>query len=104
MNQGCLMTKPKEAPTMLREPAEVRFAAALEALRAWDRAARPPGWQLSPRAVRTFILGTPGEGRPPAVRGKAAKGAGSEPALPPIARKFHGDEALIDRAVVTLMS
>jgi MoxR-like ATPase len=91
---------------MLREPAEVRFAAELEALRAWDRAARPPGWQLSPRAVRTFILGTPGETRPPAAKGKAAKGAAAstDAALPPIARKFHGDEALIDRAVVTLMS
>ncbi len=43
--------------------------------------------------MRTFILGNEG----------AAAGKGKAKA-PPVARKFHGDEALIDRAVVTLMS
>jgi MoxR-like ATPase len=84
------MAQPNAAPTMLREPAEVRYAAELETLRQADTAPRPPGWLLSPRAVRTFILGTPG-------RAGKAKG-------PVIARKFHGEDALIDRAVVTLMS
>jgi MoxR-like ATPase len=73
--------------TMLREPAEVRYAAELEALREADAAPRPPGWLLSPRAVRTFILG-----------GKVGKKG------PSLDRKFHGEETLIDRAIVTLMS
>jgi MoxR-like ATPase len=95
------MAKQNDPPTMLREPAEVRFAAELEALRAADGAPRPPGWQLSPRAVRTFVLGSAGQGlRPPAV----AKGGKAAKAPPAIARKFHGDEARIDRAIVTLMS
>jgi MoxR-like ATPase len=95
------MTSPKE-PAMLREPAEKRFAVELEALRASDTGARPPGWHLSPRAVRTFILG--GEGGAPAARkgGKKAPAGGDGATVIP--RKFHGDEAMIDRAIVTLMS
>src|SRR5262249_5625886 len=90
------------------EPAEVRFAAEPQAPRAADTAPRPPGWQLSPRAVRTFILGNAGqEPRPPAAGkgGKAAKGApAGDGKAPAVGRKFHGDEAMIDRAIVTLMS
>ena len=88
-------TKCKEPTTMLREPAEVRFADELEALRAADTAPRPPGWRLSPRAVRTFILGNAGPAK------SKAKTDGKTPTIP---RKFHGDEAMIDRAIVTLMS
>jgi MoxR-like ATPase len=88
-----MTTKPKPPAPMLREPAEVRFADELESLRAADTAPRPPGWRLSPRAVRTFILGN--DGAAPA-KGKAK--------APAVARKFHGDEAMIDRAIVTLMS
>ncbi len=91
-----------DAPTMLREPAEVCFAAELEALRAADDAPRPPGWQLSPRAVKAFILGTNAEPRSTPKKGKVAKGAPDSG--PVIDRKFHGEEALIDRAIVTLMS
>ncbi|HYH63486.1 MAG TPA: AAA family ATPase, partial [Urbifossiella sp.] len=81
-------------PTMLREPAELRYAAELAALAAADAGPKPPGWKLSPRAVRTFILGgdfatKPAKGKKPA--------AGVE-------RKFHGEEAMIDRCIVTLMS
>ena len=85
---------------MLREPAEVRYAAELEALAAADTAPRPPGWKLSPRAVRTFILGSAccRRKRP---KGKAEKRRRRPPT---ITRKFHGDDALIDRAIVTLMS
>src|SRR5690242_10883323 len=90
----------KEPAAMLREPAEVRFAAELEALAAADTGARPPGWKLSPRAVRAFILGSPGPAG--AKAGKGKKAAAGE--LPEVSRKFHGDDALIDRAVVTLMS
>jgi MoxR-like ATPase len=91
-----------DAPTMLREPAEVCFAAELEALRAADDAPRPPGWQLSPRAVKAFILGTNAEPRSAPKKGKGAKGASDSG--PVIDRKFHGEESLIDRAIVTLMS
>jgi MoxR-like ATPase len=98
------MTKPKETPAMLRQPAEVRYAAELEALRAADTAPRPPGWQLSPRAVRTFILGNAPPETKPAGKGKAAKAPAGKDGQPAIPRKFHGDEAMIDRAIVTLMS
>ncbi len=42
---------------IIRAPAEVRCRAELERLQEWDQWPRPPGWQLSPRAVETFILG-----------------------------------------------
>lgn len=40
-----------------RPPAEVLHARELERLRASDEHPRPPGWALSPRAARAFILG-----------------------------------------------
>ncbi|MGP3638507.1 hypothetical protein ACTU45_35330, partial [Streptomyces sp. 24-1644] len=40
-----------------RPPAEVRYAEELAALRADDRAPRPPGWELSLRAARRFVIG-----------------------------------------------
>src|SRR6185369_15399105 len=57
----------------------------------------PPGWKLSPRAVRTFVLGSAATPAKPAKTKKAAE-------LPAVSRKFHGDGAMIDRAIVTLMS
>ncbi|MFI5696184.1 AAA family ATPase [Kribbella sp. NPDC051586] len=69
--------------TILREPAEVMHAAELQRLRAADQGSRPAGWRLSPRAVRAFVLG--------------------DPALD-VRQKFYGDDALVDRCVVTLMS
>lgn len=44
---------------IIRAPAEVRCQAELERLREWDRWPKPPGWQLSPRAVEVFIMGDP---------------------------------------------
>jgi MoxR-like ATPase len=95
------MGTPTGQPVMLREPAEVRYAAELDALAAADAGAKPPGWKLSPRAVRTFVLG--GD-LPTTAVAKPAKGKKPAAASPAIARKFHGDEAMIDRAIVTLMS
>lgn len=69
-------------PAGVQQPAEVRHAAELERLAADDRDPRPQGWRLSPRAVRRFVLGDPATG---------------------IARKFYGDDALVDRCLVTLM-
>ncbi|NLI19859.1 MAG: AAA family ATPase [Actinomycetales bacterium] len=68
---------------MLRAPAEQTFAAELAALAAVDTAPRPEGWRLSPRAVRAFVLGD---------------------AKLHVSRKFYGDDPLIDRCIVTLMS
>lgn len=66
---------------VLRPPAEVFYADELAALGKADRERRPPGWQLSPRAVRSFICG-------------AKK--------PAIERKFFGDDVLVERAIVGL--
>ncbi len=43
---------------LLRPPVEVRYKEELEALKAADSGKKPENWQLSPKAVRTFILGS----------------------------------------------
>ena len=68
---------------ILRAPAEQTYAEELATLATKNTDARPVGWLRSPRAVRSFILGDTKLG---------------------ISRKFYGDDALIDRCVVTLMS
>lgn len=66
--------------------AEEKYKDELDALRESDRGSRKPdGWQLSPRAVRDFIIGAE----------KPVCGVN-------IKRKFYGDDALIERAIVTL--
>ncbi|MFE5891391.1 AAA family ATPase [Streptomyces sp. NPDC056462] len=79
------MTAPvtaEEADEQLqRPPAEVRHAGELAALRAADGDPRPPGWQLSLRAARRFIVGDERAG---------------------ISRKFVGNVSLVERALVTL--
>ena len=66
---------------ILRAPVESLFAQELELLAATDSGPRPPGWRLSPRAVRSFICG--GE-------------------TPEVARKFFGDDAMVERAIISL--
>lgn len=66
----------------LRQPAEVTFAAELARLSETDPGPRPPGWRLTPRAVRRFICGDDAAG---------------------ITAKFVGDDALVERAIVSLM-
>ncbi|HEY3529331.1 MAG TPA: AAA family ATPase [Nocardioides sp.] len=68
---------------VLRAPAEATYADELAALAAADAGNRPGGWRLTPRAVRAFVVGDPDLG---------------------VTRKFYGDDALVDRCVVTLMS
>ncbi|MFD7022453.1 AAA family ATPase [Promicromonospora sukumoe] len=73
------------ADAEIRPPAEIRYAAELATLDAWDAERgheRPPGWRLSPRAVRAFVVGSEELG---------------------VTRKFYGDDPLVDRAVVSLM-
>jgi len=70
---------------ILRAPPEAQYRQELASLTESDREERPTGWKLSPRAVRSFILGTDGS-------------------APVVTRKFYGDDALVDRCIVTLMS
>lgn len=78
----------------VRPPAEIRYAQELQALAANDPHLKPPGWRLSLRAVRTFILGSDGA--------TLTYLQGRKKAETTIAQKFYGDNALIDRCVVTL--
>jgi len=64
-----------------RPPAEIVHADELARLVASDTAPKPPGWALSPIAVRSFVLGDKALG---------------------ISRKFVGDASLVDRAMVSL--
>jgi MoxR-like ATPase len=86
------MAATRSARAPLRQPAEVRFADELEALQKNDPGPRPPGWRLSPRSVRTFVLGSEGQELPASNKGTLA-----------IRRKFFGDDLLLDRCIVTLM-
>jgi hypothetical protein len=72
-----------------RPLAEERFREELEAIAAQDGGRKPPGWKLSPRGVRTFILGSD---KSLALEGRKVK----------ITKKFYGDDALVERAIVTL--
>ncbi|RKR86859.1 MoxR-like ATPase [Micromonospora pisi] len=74
-------SRPDQTGQAQRPPAEVRFADDLARLRDADTGDRPPGWALSLRAARRFILG--------------------DETLE-IRRKFVGDPSLVDRALVTL--
>ena len=50
--------KISEGNAALKPPVEVRYQKELEALAALDTAPRPVNWKMSPKAVRTFILGS----------------------------------------------
>lgn len=68
---------------VLRQPAEILFAAELAALEKSDDGARPEGWRLSPRAVERYILG--------------GKAGGVE-----ITPKYVGNARLVQIAIATL--
>jgi MoxR-like ATPase len=68
---------------VLRRPAEQEYAAELAALMEHDRDEKPEGWRLSPRAVRTYILG-----------GKAGNVT--------IRPKYLGSERVVEIAIATL--
>ena len=70
---------------VLREPAEVLYAAELETLIAEDKHERPPGWRMSARAVHTYICG-----------GKAGKLE--------ITPKYIGQPRLVEIAISTLVT
>ncbi len=91
--------KLKDSDSLLRQPAELRFADELTRLSEVDDAQRPAGWNLSPKAVRTFIVGSDAAGG----EGKS-RGRSKQTSSPEISRKFHGDDTMVDRAIVSLMS
>ncbi|HBH54019.1 MAG TPA: ATPase, partial [Planctomycetaceae bacterium] len=68
----------------LRQHAEQEFATELEALASHDDRQKPPGWKLSPWAVKTYLLG-----------GRLADGFEISP-------KYVGHGKLIEIAVATL--
>jgi MoxR-like ATPase len=93
---------PKPAPDnsseILREPAEVRYARELEALRQNDvrnDASAPGPWRLSPRSVLSYVTGT---------KKPLDATIDGQTVSVPITRKFFGDDALVERAIVTLAS
>ena len=69
---------------LLRQHAEQEFAHELSALAAHDERPRPPGWALSPWAVRTYLLG------------------GELPDGTAITAKYIGNPRLMEIAVATL--
>jgi MoxR-like ATPase len=71
-------------PDILRPHAEIAFAEELAALTAADPGPRPPRWRLTPRAVRTFLLG------------------GALPSGAPITPKYVGPARLVETAIATL--
>lgn len=68
--------------SIIKASPEMRYRDELAQLMEQDKLPRPEGWRLSPQAVRRFILGDAAAGRQ---------------------RKFFGNDALVERAIVTLM-
>src|SRR4051812_17581132 len=79
---------------ILRLPAERTFGAQLEALRQNDADKPPSSWKMSPRSVLAYVLG--GKTLEAEIGGKRQKVE--------ITRKFFGDTAIVERAIVTLAS
>lgn len=73
--------KTREPAGLQRAPAEILYRDELARLAAEDTGPRPPGWKLSPKAVRAFVLGDPSRDLRP---------------------KFVGHAGVIDRAMVSL--
>jgi hypothetical protein len=79
---------------MVRPPAEMVYAEELAALASNDNGAKPPGWKLSPRSVRQFIVGADGP-LTHTWQGTKKKTV--------VSQKFYGDDALVERCIVTLL-
>lgn len=77
---------------------EARYAGELAFLAVYDQGPKPPGWFLTPQSVVNFICGAAGLRLTPAKKKQ-------HPELPQrmdITPKFIGNQALIERCVVTL--
>ena len=73
----------------IKPPVEVKYKEELEALKSNDMGRRPENWILSPKAVRTFILGST---QPIEYEGKEVR----------IGKKYYGNDVLVERCIVTL--
>ena len=73
----------------IKPPVEVKYKEELEALKSNDMGRRPENWMLSPKAVRTFILGST---QPIEYEGKEVR----------IGTKYYGNDVLVERCIVTL--
>lgn len=71
---------------VLRPPAEEVYRQELDALIALDKGHRPPQWQLSPVAVRTYLMG-----------GKLSDGTS-------ISAKYIGHPRIMEAAIATLLT
>lgn len=71
----------------IKPPVEKRYEEELDILKFADDGRKPQNWQLSPAMVRKFILG-----------GKVQTPEGEVE----IRRKFYGNDALVERAIITL--
>jgi MoxR-like ATPase len=80
---------------ILKEPAEIKYAHELEALRQNEKDEVPTAWKLSPRSVLAYIVGTK--------KPLTATINGAETEVP-ITRKFFGDDTIVERSIVTLAS
>ncbi len=78
-----------EQKKLIKPPVEIRYREELEALKAADTGRVPENWKMSPKAVRTFILGS---SKPVVYQDKEYK----------IEKKYFGNDALIERCIVTL--
>ncbi|MHA1228492.1 MAG: AAA family ATPase, partial [Candidatus Hodarchaeales archaeon] len=88
----------KESPKteVIREPAEIKFALELQALKEADKNnAKPENWELSPKMVLKYILG---DAKPITMEIDGKKEEIK------ITRKFYGDKHVVERALVTLAS
>lgn len=79
----------RKGAEFIKPPVEVRYKEELEALRETDTGYKPENWQMSPKAVRTFILGS---SRPVVYKGREYT----------IEKKYLGNDALVERCIVTL--
>lgn len=75
-----------KAPSVLRPHAEKAYAAEIKALKKSDQHKKPAGWQLSPQAVVTYLMG-----------GTLDNGTTIEP-------KYFGQRRLMEVAVATLVT
>ncbi|HBA69924.1 MAG TPA: AAA family ATPase, partial [Lachnospiraceae bacterium] len=73
----------------IKPPVEARYKEELEVLKNTDTGRRPQNWQMSPKAVRTFILGS---AKPIVWQGREYR----------VEKKYFGNDALIERCIVTL--
>lgn len=74
---------------MLKPPVEILYKEELAALKKNDDGIKPANWLLSPKAIRTFILGSK---EPLIYKNKEIK----------IRKKFLGNDTLVERCIITL--